>query len=125
MRHNFYTNGKKVIKKVYKTWGWELHIVNRHDYCGKLLVIIAGKYGSMHYHLKKTETFYLQSGKVRIESRHPETAEPWQVILNPGDSLHVPAGTLHQIVGLEDSELFEFSTTDSPDDSYRVTPTCP
>ena len=46
-----------------KGWGYELWIHNDTDYCGKLLFFEKGKRCSFHYHKKKTETFYLQSGK--------------------------------------------------------------
>ena len=53
----------KSPKKVEKAWGYELWIHNDSDYCGKLLVFTKqGNKFSMHYHLKKKETWYVQSG---------------------------------------------------------------
>ena len=43
-----------------------------------------------------------------------------QLILNAGDNFHVYRGLRHQMVALEDSELFEFSTQHFDSDSYRV-----
>ena len=43
-----------------------------------------------------------------------------ELILNPGDSFHVYRGLKHQMLALEDSELFEFSTEHFDSDSYRV-----
>jgi hypothetical protein len=43
-----------------------------------------------------------------------------QLILNAGDNFHVYQGLRHQMVALEDSELFEFSTQHFDSDSYRV-----
>ena len=43
-----------------------------------------------------------------------------EVILNPGDNFHVYRGLRHQMLALEDSELFEFSTQHSDSDSYRI-----
>ena len=40
--------------------------------------------------------------------------------MEPGDSFHVPVGLKHQMIALEDSELFEFSTEHFEEDSYRV-----
>ena len=45
-----------------KGWGYEKWIVNKDEYCGKLLHIIKGMKCSWHYHQKKDETFYLQEG---------------------------------------------------------------
>jgi quercetin dioxygenase-like cupin family protein len=44
------------------------------------------------------------------------------LVLKTGDSFHVPAGLRHQMEALEDSELFEFSTPDFPEDSIRIVP---
>ena len=41
-------------------------------------------------------------------------------ILEPGDNFHVPRGLRHQMLAIEDTELFEFSTQHFDDDSNRV-----
>ena len=40
-------------------------------------------------------------------------------IMVSGDSLRIKPGTYHRFTGLEDSEIFEFSTKHSDEDSYR------
>jgi mannose-6-phosphate isomerase-like protein (cupin superfamily) len=42
------------------------------------------------------------------------------VSLSPGESLEIWPGRVHQIRGLENSELFEFSTHHEESDSYRI-----
>ena len=42
------------------------------------------------------------------------------MILEPGDRFHVYRGLRHQMIALEDTELFEFSTQHFEDDSYRI-----
>ena len=42
------------------------------------------------------------------------------LILNPGDKFEVPRELRHQMMGLEDTEMYEFSTTHFESDSYRV-----
>ena len=104
-----------------KGWGWERWIVNTEEYCGKLLVFNKSKRCSWHYHKLKDEVFYLQSGKMMIYfSDSDELENASQLILNPGDNFHVYRGLRHQMVALEDSELFEFSTQHFDSDSYRV-----
>jgi quercetin dioxygenase-like cupin family protein len=109
------------IKFVSKGWGWEKWIVNCEEYCGKLLFFEKGKKCSWHYHIKKDEVFYLQSGKLRVIfsiEDSLETAE--EKILKPGDNFHVFRGLRHQMEAIEDSELFEFSTQHFESDSYRI-----
>lgn len=103
-----------------KGWGYEVWIENRPEYCGKLLKFNAGKRCSMHFHLNKTETMYLQSGRIDIDCIDPETAQKYTVALHPGDSLLIPRGQMHQIHALRESELFEFSTVHEDSDSYRM-----
>ena len=54
------------MKFVPKGWGFERWIVNNDLYCGKLLFFAKGKRCSFHYHKKKTETFYVQSGRIMM-----------------------------------------------------------
>ena len=42
------------------------------------------------------------------------------IILEPGDKFHIYRGLRHQMVAIESSELFEFSTEHFEEDSYRV-----
>ena len=46
--------------------------------------------------------------------------EAKDIILEPGDKFHIYRGLRHQMVAIEDSELFEFSTEHFDEDSYRV-----
>ena len=50
-----------------KSWGEELWIINIKEYCGKILTLNKGSQGSKHYHKKKDETFYILSGKIKLE----------------------------------------------------------
>ena len=109
------------ILHVTKGWGYEKWIVNKPDYCGKLLFFEKGKKCSYHYHKLKDETFYLQSGKILLRyGDHDVLAASVELILNPGDKFYVYPGLRHQMIALEDSELFEFSTEHFDEDSYRI-----
>lgn len=104
-----------------KGWGFEYWIVNNEKYCGKLLAFNKGKRCSWHYHKLKDETFYLQSGKISvIYGDDDNLAEAKLLLMTPGDSFHVYPGLRHQMIAMEDSELFEFSTQHFEEDSYRI-----
>lgn len=103
-----------------RKWGAEKWIENMDEYCGKVLTLIKGKKCSMHYHMNKLETMYLQSGSVTIRFRDPSNAEDYYIKLNIGDSIRIPRGQQHQIIANEDSILIEFSTKHEEEDSYRV-----
>jgi len=109
------------IKFVPKRWGFEKWIVNCEKYCGKLLYFVKGKKCSWHFHKIKDEVFYVQSGKLLVRySEEDEIENSEEVILEKGDNFHIPIGLRHQIVALEDTELFEFSTQHLDSDSYRI-----
>lgn len=109
------------IKYVPKGWGFEKWIVNTEEYCGKLLYFVKGKRCSWHYHLLKDETFYIQSGQILLKySDSDDLAYADEIILSKGDKFHIYRGLRHQMLALQDTELFEFSTQHFDEDSYRL-----
>ena len=104
-----------------KGWGWERWICNGPEYCGKLLFFAKGKRCSWHLHRLKDEVFYLQSGKVLVKYSDGDDIEiAKEKTLLPGDNFHVYRGLRHQIIALEESEIFEFSTQHFDSDSHRI-----
>ena len=114
---------KTSSKIVPKGWGHEVWIVNKEEYCGKLLYFNEGKKCSWHYHKLKDETFYLQSGKILLKYLDGDDIDSAaKIVLSPGDSFYIPIGLRHQMFAFENSELFEFSTQHFDEDSNRVIP---
>lgn len=104
-----------------KGWGHEKWIVNKPEYCGKVLVFEKGKRCSWHYHAKKDEVFYLHSGAMTVfYGWTDDIMKSDSIMMTPGDTFHVPIGMRHQMHAEEASELFEFSTQHFEDDSFRV-----
>jgi mannose-6-phosphate isomerase-like protein (cupin superfamily) len=104
-----------------KGWGFEKWIVNSEKYCGKILYFVKDKKCSWHYHKIKDEVFYIQSGKILLKySQSDDIISASEIILDRGDKFHIVPGLRHQMIALEDTELFEFSTQHFEDDSYRV-----
>lgn len=104
-----------------KGWGFEKWIVNNDEYCGKLLYFVKGKKCSWHYHELKDEVFYIQSGKMLVKYSDSDSIdEASEMLLEKGDNFHVYRGLRHQMIALEDTELFEFSTQHFDSDSYRI-----
>tara|TARA_Y100000310_G_scaffold293621_1_gene323340 strand:- start:5221 stop:5592 length:372 start_codon:yes stop_codon:yes gene_type:complete len=109
------------IKFVSKGWGFEKWIVNCEEYCGKLLYFVKGKRCSWHYHKLKDEVFYVQEGSILVKySDNDDLEKADSVILRKGDNFHVYRGLRHQMLALEDTEVFEFSTQHLDSDSYRI-----
>ena len=106
--------------KVDKGWGYELHLHNGDGYCGKILHFNKDAKFSMHYHVEKRETWFVARGKLRLISIDPDTSEQLYCDLEEGHVVEVYRGIPHQLHAIEESDIFEVSTIDKPEDSYRV-----
>ena len=112
----------EVIEGCYvpKGWGNELIIENNEMYCGKLLRFKSNCRFSMHYHMNKDETWYVQKGKFVYRWIDTENADMNESILRKGDVVRQRPGQPHQLMALTDGLIFEVSTHHEDSDSYRV-----
>lgn len=111
---------KKTTEVVKKGWGHEIIFVNNDLYCGKILHFNTGAKFSMHFHLLKKESWYVYSGKFLFKYINTQNADIIETYLNVGDTLTNEIGQPHQIICLEEGDLFEVSTHHHDTDSYRV-----
>lgn len=116
---DIYTKSTATIEK---GWGSELVIHNADGYCAKLLFFNKGGRGSFHFHKNKTETWYIQSGRIEITSVHLETGKTMVDLLGTGTILHIPACAPHQVFAEEETVIFEASTPHEDSDTYRIEP---
>jgi mannose-6-phosphate isomerase-like protein (cupin superfamily) len=109
-------------KRVEKKWGYELWIHNDTDYCGKLLVFNnSGNKFSMHYHMIKDETWYVQKGAFQFDWIDTENGERCYTQIQQGDVIEIKKGLPHQLTALtDDATIFEVSTQHFDEDSYRI-----
>jgi mannose-6-phosphate isomerase-like protein (cupin superfamily) len=115
------SKSKKLSSQIVeKGWGREIIFVNNSEYCGKILCFNKGKKFSMHYHLKKKETWYVSKGQFLLHWIETENGKNHTEYLNVGNVITNERGEPHQLEALEDSELFEVSTMHFDEDSYRV-----
>lgn len=112
----------KTPKRVEKTWGYELWIHNDVDYCGKLLVFNnVSDHFSMHYHMIKDETWYIQSGSFTFDWIDVENGVRNYTQLIEGDVVEIKKGLPHQLTALTaKATVFEVSTQHFDSDSYRI-----
>jgi mannose-6-phosphate isomerase-like protein (cupin superfamily) len=105
---------------VSKGWGHEVVIVNTPLYCGKILHFNTGAKFSMHFHMKKTETWYIQSGRFHFRWIDTTNADILESMLVAGDCVTIHPGDPHQLACVESGDVYEFSTEHFDSDSYRV-----
>ena len=97
-----------------KPWGREIWFAALAGYAGKILEVKKGSRLSLQYHRKKTETQYLASGKVKM-TIGTDKNNLRDLVLNPGDKYDIFPYTIHRIEALEDSSIFEVSTSELED----------
>jgi quercetin dioxygenase-like cupin family protein len=99
--------------KTEKPWGYELIWAQTDKYVGKLLHVREGTKLSLQYHRAKDETIMVQSGKLELITE--EDGRRLSRVMSPGESRHIPPGTVHRMVALEDCDIIEVSTTELDD----------
>ena len=105
-----------------KGWGEEIIIENNEMYCGKVLIFNQGCKFSMHYHMIKDETWYVEYGEFLYRWIDTETADINEEKLVEGDVVRQRPGQPHQLEALSNGRIFEVSTHHEDSDSYRVLP---
>jgi mannose-6-phosphate isomerase len=108
-----------VIKHVDKYWGDMKTIFENDKYTVKRIFMKKGSQSSMEYHIRKEESYYIESGKLKVGTRIGR-GENTSLILNEDDVFHIPPGFMHMRIALEDTVIIEFSTLDDDGDSHIV-----
>jgi mannose-6-phosphate isomerase len=102
------------MRRVEKPWGHELIWAVTDRYVGKVLHIKAGHQLSLQYHRQKDETVMVWAGRMRFE--HFQDGQTSQFTeMGPGDAFHVTPGLRHRMIAVEDTDVFEVSTTELDD----------
>lgn len=108
--------------KIEKGWGYEIIFANNKNYCGKILHFNPNSKMSMHYHMKKEETWYVNQGSFIFRWINTKTTKIEEKILKIGDSTTIIPGLPHQLETNDGGEIFEVSTEHFDNDSYRIFP---
>ena len=99
--------------RVDKPWGHEIVWARTDRYVGKILHVRAGHVLSLQYHNRKDETMYVLSGELILRTR--PGAELESRPFRAGETVHIPAGLVHQIEAVADSDVLEASTPELDD----------
>ncbi len=107
-----------------KGWGYELIWASTDKYCGKIMFFEKeGAQFSMHFHREKEETWFVNTGKFKVQWIDTKTAVLYEKELKEGDVWHNPPLQPHRLICLQgSSSITEVSTADSVEDNYRVAP---
>lgn len=78
------------VKRVTKPWGHEVWWAAAKAYVGKIIVVNKGKRSSLQMHKRKTETFHVLKGTMRLEYKGRVHK------VGPGRSFHIEPGDVHR-----------------------------
>jgi mannose-6-phosphate isomerase-like protein (cupin superfamily) len=70
----------------------------------------AGHSLSLQYHERKEESWYVESGRARLELGASGDAVLNERVIGPGEAFHYRPGTLHRVTAVEDTTILEVST---------------
>ena len=109
---------------VQKGWGYELIWATNDKYCGKIMFFEQeNAMFSMHFHKDKDETWFVNTGRFKVQWIDTTNAALYEKELKEGDVWHNPPLQPHRLVCLQaGSSITEVSTADSVEDNYRVAP---
>jgi mannose-6-phosphate isomerase len=96
-------------KIIDKPWGREIWYAHEDRYAGKVLEVTRGHALSLQRHAVKTETLYLQSGRILFHFNGTDFT------MEPGQCITVRPGDIHRMEALEDSVFLEVSTPELDD----------
>jgi mannose-6-phosphate isomerase len=97
-------------QRVDKPWGYELIWAVAEEYVGKVLFVAAGQSLSLQFHREKDESWYVQSGRAKLELGEAGAAVLMQEVVGPGAAFRYRPGTVHRVTALEDTTILEVST---------------
>jgi mannose-6-phosphate isomerase len=97
-------------RRVEKPWGWELVWAETESYVGKTLFVRAGESLSLQLHRVKDESWYVQSGRARLELGDTGGGELLEEIVAAPAFFRLRPGTVHRVTAVEDTTILEVST---------------
>ena len=103
----------EVPYRVEKPWGHELIWARTDRYVGKILHVKAGHVLSCQYHNLKDETMHVLRGEAILRLGRGEDQRERRV--RAGESVHIPATTVHQLEAVVDTDVLEASTPELDD----------
>jgi mannose-6-phosphate isomerase len=109
----------KEPRRVEKPWGWELIWAETDSYLGKVLFVKAGESLSLQFHREKEESWYIQSGRAKVELGSAGDAVLKEEVVAAPAFFHFVPGTVHRITAIEDTLIYEVSTA-HPNDVVRL-----
>ena len=104
----------KLPRRTEKPWGFELLFAHTTKYAGKIIFVRKGHRLSLQYHEKKDESLYVYEGKALLEIERGN-GQLVSNVVEPGHCIRIPPFTKHRVEAIEDTTIFEVSTSELED----------
>jgi len=111
---------RKVPATIYHSWGHAKILFRNDSVCSKELNFHLGHKTSLHYHMRRQETLYCQSGLFTLRVFNSKRAQIEEFKFYQGQSIDIERGNPHQIVCLESGVIIETSLTYQEEDVVRI-----
>ena len=103
-----------------KIWGNTSCIFTKNNVSVHRIVVNKGAKCSKHYHLHKFNTFFIESGCLKISVWQKDYDLIDETIINVGDSTTVKPGLFHSFEAMEDTIAYEIYHTElNEEDIFR------
>lgn len=99
--------------RIEKPWGHEVIWAHTDRYVGKILHVKAGHVLSSQYHNVKDETMHVLTGELILRLGRGKGLVERRFLV--GQSVRIPAGLVHQLEAVADSDVLEASTPELDD----------
>ncbi|MGE5690799.1 MAG: cupin domain-containing protein [Pseudomonadota bacterium] len=97
-------------RRIDKPWGHELIWAEGEQYVGKVIFVEAGHALSLQFHREKDESWYVHSGRAKVELGDAGEAVLVEEIVTTGAAFRFRPGTVHRVTAIEDTTILEVST---------------
>ena len=105
---------------LFHTWGTAKILYSDTTVTVKELTFATAANTSLHYHLRRRETLYVQSGSFSIRVLNTEKGIFEEVVLKPGMTYTLSRGAVHQVMCTERGIIIETSLTYEEEDVVRI-----
>lgn len=95
-----------------KPWGTTQLLFRNNSTEVHRIKVLEGGYCSIHKHDKKSNMFYVESGRLSIYEQDEHGFNQCVTVLRDGDALTIPSGRYHEFRATEDTIAYEIYDVD-------------
>lgn len=111
---------RRQAQTIFHTWGTaKILYLDTTVAVKELTFALLGK-TSLHYHLRRRETLYVQSGSFMIRIFNSEKEIFEEIPLKPGMTYSLSRGSIHEVKCVESGVIIETTLTYEEDDVLRI-----